>query len=316
MVFDYPIQPSTEKWRELNSKEEKFQACQIPKYILENMKTEELLNVVLAYPLLYDIFAYNNLHQGFEYLVKNFNGLNELFKRKELTKKVLNFYSKEKTNENGEKRFKIIFLEVLITYPKIYDMFSKSEKIELENISILKKREKEKINCWSYNFLDIYKNLTTYVQTTVTSVKTPNGSKVEVYSDLEELSEYEKAQIDLHFKSSYPKALCKSSSTMKYNCHSYAWYSQDVKNNKYWMNSPEQYIKDKSYIEEAMQISNNKIIYISNNIITHSGIITQKDEMISKWGRGPLMVHQNNDSPYTEKGYKLKEYKKNDNDEL
>ncbi|MDR2879382.1 MAG: hypothetical protein LBV03_05675, partial [Fusobacteriales bacterium] len=145
MVFNYVIRPGTEKWEELNSKEEKFKVCQIPEDVLENITTEDLLNSVLNYPLLYDVFAYNDLHQGIEYLEKNFNGLNELFKRKELTRMLIDFYSKEKIVEDEEKKFKIIFLEILITYPKIYKELSKAEKIELENISILKKRDKEKI---------------------------------------------------------------------------------------------------------------------------------------------------------------------------
>ena len=32
-----------------------------------------------------------------------------------------------------------------------------------------------------------------------------------------------------------------SEATKQYNCHSYAWYSQDVDVNEYWMNAPSEY---------------------------------------------------------------------------
>lgn len=60
-----------------------LKACQIPAEILKTVSTEELIELCLAYPLLGDIFAYNGIQEGISKVSARFNGLQELFKRKD-----------------------------------------------------------------------------------------------------------------------------------------------------------------------------------------------------------------------------------------
>ncbi len=47
----------------------------------------------------------------------------------------------------------------------------------------------------------------------------------------------------------YPNAEKLSEPTYRYNCHSYAWYSQDTETNDLWIDYPSQFYEDGSYID-------------------------------------------------------------------
>lgn len=81
--WDYPIKPGTEAWTTLSTHKEMLEACQIPEAVLKIVSTEELIELCLAYPLLGDIFAYNGIQEGINKVSARFNGLQELFKRKD-----------------------------------------------------------------------------------------------------------------------------------------------------------------------------------------------------------------------------------------
>lgn len=54
----YPIQPGTEEWKKLETLQSKIAACEIPKETLHRMSTESLIEAVLYYPLLSNMYAY------------------------------------------------------------------------------------------------------------------------------------------------------------------------------------------------------------------------------------------------------------------
>ena len=68
-------------------------ACQIPEKILFSISTEDSTQLCLQYPLLYDIFAFNDLNEGIDKLFSDFNGIRELYKRKEASNGLLKKYS-------------------------------------------------------------------------------------------------------------------------------------------------------------------------------------------------------------------------------
>ena len=136
-------------------------------------------------------------------------------------------------------------------------------------------------------------------------VKTPKGSKVEVlkrgYNASESASAYQYTQ------SAYPKATIVSAATTEYNCHSFAWYSQNTTTNKYWMNNPGAYMSDGSYTHVGSKPTNKKqkvcyVRYPYQNPYIHSGIVIkingEKIRIKSKWGAGPLVKHNVKYSPY------------------
>lgn len=151
-------------------------------------------------------------------------------------------------------------------------------------------------------------------------VYTPKGSPVEVLIR----DEYSSSFIDKCNSagdSMVPNATRLASSTAKYNCHSYAWYSQST-NNPYWMNDPSKYYTDGSYYETTSPKIGDIICYFDNDGTVndksddeniHSGIITglsgQASNGIcgdanrfiinSKWGALGLYSHNGVDCPYT-----------------
>ena len=83
VIWDYPVKPMTEEWRQLSTYAEMKNACLIPVDILEKMPTKELVEVCLNYPLRFKFYVYDNLHLGLKEVVKDFNGLQELLMRKD-----------------------------------------------------------------------------------------------------------------------------------------------------------------------------------------------------------------------------------------
>src|SRR4030042_5014780 len=79
--YDYPVKPGTKEWKALASHEQKRQACQIPESTLIPMLTPDLVETCLNYPLYADMMAYDRVQDGFDYVAKGFNGLQELLKR-------------------------------------------------------------------------------------------------------------------------------------------------------------------------------------------------------------------------------------------
>ena len=104
-------------------------------------------------------------------------------------------------------------------------------------------------------------------------------------------------------------------STFRYNCHSFAWYSDDPLTNPYWMDSPDAYYSGSSpyYTEVFIPQTGDKICYFnSNGNNVHSGIIIEISSGVSngaiegidlikvksKWGRSGLFEHAGDHCPY------------------
>lgn len=153
------------------------------------------------------------------------------------------------------------------------------------------------------------------------NIFTPRGSKVYAYQSTKPLSNSDINYIN-NFMSSYSDVIELSAPTRNYNCHSYAWYSQDIENNFAWIPDPKIFYEDYSYdeiiVEEEDIKVNDIVCYIKNdglfgNNIFHSGIVKEIYEPISsnlpielsklrvesKWGEYGLYSHKGDDTPYT-----------------
>jgi hypothetical protein len=148
IVWDYPVKPGTEEWKKLASNEEKVNACQIPENVLSNISTEDLLELTLKYPLLNDIHAFNNINDGISKLLQDFNGIRELFKRKNIAENILQQYDfkiqtislveREVTLiEKGEFIVSISTLEVLLASLDLQNDISKNiQKNILQSLTL------------------------------------------------------------------------------------------------------------------------------------------------------------------------------------
>lgn len=149
-------------------------------------------------------------------------------------------------------------------------------------------------------------------------ITTPKGNVVLAYHRTEMSSdEYDEClSIDTLFTSDIRIAV----PTTKYNCHSYAWYSQNINTNTYWVQDPSKFYTDGSYIEVSYsQVQpRDRIVYLDSvgkNI--HSGIVKGTTGLSpngvcgysntvwvqSKWGQCGLYEHRGDQCPYTMSTY-------------
>ena len=92
-LWDYPVKPGTEEWKKFRRTEEMVRACQIPEKILSSLSTEDLTDLCLRYPLLADFFAFQNTNEGLDILFSSFNGIRELYKRKDVSSNLTRQYA-------------------------------------------------------------------------------------------------------------------------------------------------------------------------------------------------------------------------------
>lgn len=145
------------------------------------------------------------------------------------------------------------------------------------------------------------------------TVFTPKGNAITVMSYINDYTISEKESIKNDLLLQYPNSVFLSSATTRYNCHSYAWYSQNTSTNIWNMLSPEQYILDGSCFETDGEIGD-IVLYYNVDEPIHSGIVVDTisgnpDQtwnglnlkvIESKWGHGPLFRHNGVECPYTE----------------
>ncbi|MDR0796299.1 MAG: hypothetical protein LBE79_09675 [Tannerella sp.] len=93
--WDYPVKPGTEEWKKFQSNEEMVNSCQIPDVVLSTLTTEELVDLSLRYPLIYDVFAFENMNSGLNKLFNDFNGIRELYNKSEVSNNLIKRYSEQ-----------------------------------------------------------------------------------------------------------------------------------------------------------------------------------------------------------------------------
>lgn len=138
-----------------------------------------------------------------------------------------------------------------------------------------------------------------------TIVYTCKNNPVDAFIYSGEYTDYDYFSIE-QVVSSYQSVVEIREPTLSYNCHSYAWYSQD-EDNIYWIPYPGSFLNDGTYIQSSEWQIGDKIVYFSNGIATHSGIISVVNgnslsdiTVTSKWGSCGLYAHIGNDCPYME----------------
>lgn len=294
--YDYPIKPGTEQWTSFTTHEQMVDACQIPDEVIDSMTTEDLLKSILDYPLFFDIVMFDNLYEGFDVVRSNFKAIDEFYIRTDCEDILLEYYKSENESFNIEVASEL------------------NEKEELEEslnhlyLDIL--TSQSNISSESKQEIDIqYRSSDTYLISDIlgiasvsgisTYVYTPNGSAVKVTntSNDPDFTPVKKAELNDEWAKIYPNAVRLSDPTVKYNCHSYAWYSTSTSNH-YWMDDPSKYMTDGSYTKSGAA-PNYKIHYDGGN---HSGIVTNcigsAIVVTSKWGKLGVYRHNADYCPY------------------
>ena len=120
--YQYPVVPGTEKWKSFTTHQQMLDACQIPMNTIDKLNTEGLVETCLKYPLYMDLYAYNNLQDGFNAVTNNFNGLKALLERKD----AFNIISKKYKS-----------LDIGLVGNNLYLQEQESYSFKIMNISIL-----------------------------------------------------------------------------------------------------------------------------------------------------------------------------------
>ncbi|MEI2394594.1 MULTISPECIES: hypothetical protein [Paenibacillus] len=310
--YDYPIKPGTSSWNELIDHTKMIEVSQIPDDTLKKLTTNELIETVLNYPLLMDIYAYDTLQQGIDVVSKTFNGIQELYQREDAPNKLIEKYqqmpvAKDTKTVTSNQIFDLSNMEIILRQDEIQKKLntSEAEKLEkeVENKYLQKQAQKNIYGLTaasSYSVLAEKQGINVGTMSSYT-VYTPNGTAVQVDKSAEQLTSDEKKAADNYVADKYSSATLLSPATSIYNCHSYAWYSQST-TNPYWMNYPNAYMTDGSYYQSSSPSVGGKVYY-STAGNEHSGVVTSLGRLTgyyvtSKWGQLGLVQHYYTTCPY------------------
>ena len=81
--YQYPVRPGSDEWRAMQTNSEMVAACQIPEELMKEMTTDALLDSVLDYPLLADLYVYRSIDTGLQQMCTYFDALPEFVSRKD-----------------------------------------------------------------------------------------------------------------------------------------------------------------------------------------------------------------------------------------
>lgn len=158
--WDFPVKPGTEEWKSLKNRYERCKACQIPDDVLPTLSTDQLIELCLNFPFLYDIRAFDNTLTGFDKYSREFNGFQELLKRSDAAlilkqkykgKNPLAIEKDWSSYDKFDYAFKISMMELFFCNKQILSQLDTNEKKDLMNEYRLKKSQKN-------NMIELYQN--------------------------------------------------------------------------------------------------------------------------------------------------------------
>lgn len=82
-AWEYPVQPGTTEWVELESTGKRKEACQVPQEALDAMTTEALLETALNYPFCSDMLCFDRTEDGYRHQLMDNSALAALGARED-----------------------------------------------------------------------------------------------------------------------------------------------------------------------------------------------------------------------------------------
>ncbi|WP_313339572.1 hypothetical protein [Sedimentibacter sp.] len=118
-AFRYKVTPQDDEWKTFKTHDEMVRACRIPSETLKKMTTAEVVDAVVDFPLLFDVFLYDSKEEGVKAMLSISDAFKELTIRKDAKSALQNklSYFKER-NIPGESLY-IKALEILLTEENI-----------------------------------------------------------------------------------------------------------------------------------------------------------------------------------------------------
>ena len=137
--YVFPIYPGDKSWQETRYPE-RLDYLQIPDSALKTMSNIQLIGACFDYPFSINLFAYNNLEEGFINLCNIFNGYSELLARRNITTELIDFYKnmsafnfsdKYATFNEYHNPLKFYLLETILIQDKIINKLDYLQKVSL-----------------------------------------------------------------------------------------------------------------------------------------------------------------------------------------
>ena len=303
----YPILPGSQEWDELGTVENKKASCKIPEEKLRIMTDSELINAVVDYPFLADIFACDDYLIPVKELMVECDALRELSKRQGAVCFIMDFIKSNYTDDNriitDIEEYKLEALMIILSYNESFS--SKLEDSDIDFINYQSHMVRIKYSGEGLRIAYVY---------------TPNGTPIICDTrDCSHANPDYHSDLDDAFVSAYGVYLI-SEGSCRYNCHSYAWYNPSIYNSL-WMYNPSAYMSDGSYYSVLDDMSSSstyvnsgdRICYGSTSGPAHSAIVYSYSSssplssryVKSKWGNAGVFGHTltNVPSEYWYSGY-------------
>jgi hypothetical protein len=151
--YVYPVVPGTPQWKALRTFQEKLDICQIPQDTLTSMTTDALITTCLSYPLFATtLAAHEGGKRGLDFLLKEFNGMRELIKRKDAGSYLivryrafnpLGYDTTWPSIKRGGFAIDLFCLETLLSEDSIISNMSDQERRDLLSLTIDKFKLKQ-----------------------------------------------------------------------------------------------------------------------------------------------------------------------------
>ena len=300
--YVYPIRPGTDEWSALETHEEKLRVTQLPDDLLNKLRTDELLEVCMDYPLLIDAFLFNTFEDGLEKMCGRFNGFQEFMRRND-NAQVLSIYLERKSNLARIAKVKRQKLD--LTLDVAVGLMQLEAVKRNADISAISVAELAITDLVEEGLLLSRKQTSSSVKAAYVGVCTPLGTSWQTISRSEEYTLEDKEDKKKYISEIYPRAIYIDEATTSYNCHAYAWYIWEGNTTKVWLNSNVSStgltlppLVDGSY-KQTSSAPDRKIVYFDETGAAHSGIVYQNTGwVVSKWGPECLMRHPIKDCPY------------------
>jgi hypothetical protein len=270
----YSVLPGSAEWETYYTPEQKLAACRVDPDELARMTTPALVETVLTYPLLGDMFAFGSTDIGIRAVASRFAGIYELCSRGD----ALEALRARRTD------MKAIGLDANLSRSCADALLRYLEHARAGGVG------------------DIG------ILATQSYVYTPNGTAVQTIRDYtwaDHGTTYNDALAwSYYYCEVYPSAYILVNPAPKYNCHSYAWYSTST-TNPHWMNNPGAYMTDGSYVTCTIRVGA-KVYYNASPGLDfdHSGIVQSiasggvPARVKSKWGCLATFSHYVTDCVY------------------
>ena len=168
-LWDYPIKPGMPEWAGFTTGVQKWDACQILDNIMEALSTKDLVKICLNFPLFFDFTAANDERSGAAFVIKRFNGLSELSKRKDGVLELINAYREysvftqhpERSSKDYFTPYRLPWIELLLANEAFIRQLNEQESAALEQIVVEKYVHKVE-NMHVYDIWNINKTFLLY----------------------------------------------------------------------------------------------------------------------------------------------------------